>query len=200
MAAVFLIGTVASASNAQSAGTGDPSDLVSQLQNGGLIMYVRHAATNHDEADKNISDLSRCDLQRNLSEQGKEESRTMAEAMARFEMPIGQVFSSPYCRTIDTAVMAFGRYHVVDDLRATFFTNKEETDRINEALRLLLSREPELGNNTVIVGHTANLDDVTQVWPKPEGVVHVFRPLGENGFEHLGRITPMDWLTLLAAQ
>lgn len=110
----------------------------------------------------------------------------MADAIARLEIPIGQVLSSPYCRTIDTAMIVFGRYRIVDDLRATFFTDKNETDRINAALRARLAQRPDDGENTVPVGHIANLDDVTKIWPKPEGVVHVFRPLGKDGFEHLG--------------
>lgn len=200
LAALLLFGAVAGAACAQPIATSDPADLVALLKRGGLILYVRHAATNLEQADQDVTDLTRCDLQRNLSDQGRQESRTMASAISRFEIPIGQVLSSPYCRTIDTAEIVFGRYEIVDDLRATFFANEAETERINQVLHGLLGQPPGAGLNTVIVGHTANLDDVTSIWPEPEGVAHVFRPLGSDGFEHLGWIEPSDWADLLAAE
>lgn len=201
MVATCLLAAVAGTSLAQTAGMTPPSALVVALRDGGLIIYLRHASTNHDEADRNISDLSRCELQRNLSEQGRAESRLLREAFESFDIPIGRVFASPYCRTVETAMIAFGGHEVVHDLRAVFFTSEEETKRINATLRDLLSRVPEPGNgNTVIVGHAASLSEVADVWPKPEGVTHVFRPLGGSGFAHLGRIPPTDWAAMLEAQ
>lgn len=69
--ASLLLATLTSVSAADPARTTDPAALATLLKSGGLIMYVRHAATNHDEADESVSDLRRCDLQRNISEQGK---------------------------------------------------------------------------------------------------------------------------------
>ena len=177
-----------------------PSELVELLADGGLILFVRHAATDHSQSDQDISDLSRCDLQRNLSQQGKDEAATIRAAVEKHQIPIGAILTSPYCRTVDTARLAFGRYTIVHDLRATFFTSASETNEINRKLRVLLSEAPDSGTNTVLVGHTANLSDVTDVWPKPEGVTHIFRPLGLQGFEHLGRITPEDWEKLLSIE
>jgi len=173
-------------------------ELVKLLRQGGYVLYVRHAATDHSQVDEDLTDLSRCDLQRNLSEQGKHEARTMGAAIASLGIRIGKVYSSPYCRCVDTAQIAFGRYEIVDDMRATFFTNEQETQHLVAFLRKQLSTKPQPGYNTVLVGHTANLRDLTKVWPKPEGVVHVFRPLAEAGFEHLGQLAPSDWQTLTA--
>ena len=191
---------LASVAVADESGSTDPGKLIDRLQAGGLILYVRHAATDHSQADRDTTDLSNCQQQRNLSDRGREETRTMARVISQFEIPIGRVYTSPYCRTIETAQIAFGRYEVADGLRATFFTNEAVTAELNQFLRMLLAQAPDAGTNTAIVGHTANLDDVTHVWPKPEGVVHVFRPLAGNRFEHLGRITPTDWAELLTTE
>lgn len=177
-----------------------PRELVKLLADGGLILFVRHTATDHSQSDQDVSDLSRCDMQRNLSQQGKDEAELIRAAIEKLQIPIGIVLTSPYCRTVDTARLAFGRYTMVHDLRATFFTSAAETNEINRKLRLLLSEAPDSGTNTVLVGHTANLSDVTDVWPKPEGVTHIFRPLGSQEFEHLGRITPEDWEKLLSTE
>lgn len=183
----------------ESEGSASNAELVELLQGGGLILYVRHGATDHSQADRDVGDLNQCEMQRNLSQKGKDESATMGAAIGALGIPVGAVLSSPYCRAVDTARIAFGRYEVDDMLRATFFTSAEETRAINAYLRELLSVPPAPGTNTVILGHTANLDDVTRVWPKPEGVAHVFRPLGDGGFQHLGRITPDNWAALLEA-
>ena len=175
-------------------GVHTPAALVAEMQKGGLILYVRHAATDHSQADKDLTDLSRCDLQRNLSTQGKEESHLLAQTLQRLNIKIGKVLTSPYCRCVDTEKIAFDHYEIVRDLRATFFTNEAETKELSAYLRRQLSEVPEGGKNTVLVGHTANLREVTKVWPKPEGVMHVFRPLGEGkGFKHLGRLPPSQW-------
>lgn len=176
-----------------------PSALAALLQEGGYVLYVRHAATDHTQTDKDLSDLSRCDLQRNLSEQGKQEARIMGATIASLGIKVDEVYTSPYCRCVDTAKIAFRRYDLVEDMRATFFTNEEETRHLVAFLKTQLSRKPRAGHNTILVGHTANLQDLTKVWPKPEGVAHVFRPLGEAGYEHLGKIEPSDWAVLSAS-
>ncbi|MEQ9556715.1 MAG: histidine phosphatase family protein [Rhodospirillales bacterium] len=175
-----------------------PEALVDAMRSGGYILFVRHAATDHSQSDKDLSDLRKCELQRNLSEMGKREAETLGRAVKDLNIKVGAVITSPYCRCVDTAQIAFGRYEIADGMRASFFTNVAETKILSGYLRHRLSLVPASGENTVLVGHTANLKDVTDVWPKPEGVVHVFKPLGEGkGFKHLGRIVPTKWQELL---
>lgn len=188
---LVLFGSISA--HAQQAGTMTPGQLVSLLQKGGLIVYIRHAATDHSQSDTDLSDFSNCSLQRNLSEQGKRESTDMAIAIRALRIPVGEVLSSPYCRSVDTAEIVFGRYEIVDNMQATFYTDKGKTQELADFLRAQISTKPASGMNTVLVGHTANLRDVTQVWPKPEGVAHVFEPLGAGQYRHLGRILPTDW-------
>ena len=196
LAVVFMAASTHAVAD-KHAGTLSPPELVAEMQKGGLILYVRHAATDHSQADTDLKDLSRCDLQRNLSQQGKDESRLLADTIARLGIKIGTVLTSPYCRCVDTAKIAFGRYEIEPGLRATFFTDEAESRELATYLRNQLSIIPDTGMNTVLVGHTANLRDVTKVWPKPEGVMHVFRPLGGGkGFEHLGRLPPKLWRDL----
>ncbi|MBO6519451.1 MAG: histidine phosphatase family protein [Rhodospirillales bacterium] len=182
---------------AQQTGALTPAQLVAMLQKGGLILYVRHAATDHSQSDKDLSDFSNCRLQRNLSDQGKREIAEMRDAIRALGIPIGSVYTSPYCRCVDTAKIGFGEYQILDEMRATFYTDKTDTAALSAFLKKQLSSKPRPGTNTVLVGHTANLRDVTSVWPKPEGVTHVFEPLGSNGYRHLGRIPPVEWKNIM---
>lgn len=198
LALAVLVAAPAPADAQRQSGTLSFDELIPKLREGGYVLYVRHAATDHSQEDRDLSDLSNCALQRNLSDQGKQEARALGEALARLDIKIGEVRTSPYCRCADTARIAFGRFEIDNNLRAAFFTDEEETEQLSAHLRRQLSTKPEPGTNTVLVGHTANLRDVTDVWPKPEGVVHIFKPLGEGqGYEHLGRIVPSKWLEIV---
>jgi hypothetical protein len=57
----------------------------------------------------------------------------------------------------------------------------------------MLATAPAKGSNAVIVSHTANLREAAGIWPKPEGVAYVFRPLPRGGFEAVARILPDEW-------
>ena len=172
-------------------------DMIKMLQQGGYILYVRHGATDHSQADSDLSDLRNCSKQRNLSKQGILESRALGEAIRKFNIKIDRVISSPYCRCVDTAIYAFERVEIDNQLRATFNENAEATQELVDSLSAKLKELPPSGTNTVLVAHTANLREVTKVWPKPEGVVHIFKPSGD-AYQHIGRITPVQWQQHLA--
>jgi len=173
-----------------------PKEIVAMLKQGGYVIYLRHGATNHKQNDGDLSDLRECSNQRNLSSQGKKESRILGETFKKLGIKIDVVVSSPYCRTVDTALFAFNRVEVDENLRAMFLANKTDTELLRNHLSKLLSTNPKANYNNVLVGHTANLREATNVWPKPEGVIHIFKPTSQ-GYQHIGRIQPSKWDTLL---
>ncbi len=171
-------------------------ELVAMLKQGGYVIYLRHGATNHKQNDGDLSDLRECSNQRNLSSQGKEESRTLGKAFKKLGIKIDAVLSSPYCRTVDTALFAFNRVEIDENLRAMFLANKTDTELLTNHLSKLLTTHPKENYNNVLVGHTANLREATNVWPKPEGVIHIFKATSQ-GYQHMGRIQPSKWHALL---
>ncbi len=170
-----------------------PEKLIENMRQGGYVLYMRHAASNRSQTDTNTQDLSNCATQRNLSTQGREQAKAIGQSIKSLNIPIASVISSPYCRCVDTAQLAFGRVVKSDDLRFTISEDEAETKRLSSALQKRLSTPPPAGTNTVIVAHTGNLKEAAKVWPKPEGVLHVFKPMGKGKFKHLGRIAPDEW-------
>lgn len=79
------------------------------LQQGGHVLYIRHALTTPGVGDPGGFKLEDCSTQRNLSEEGRAQARRMGEALRERKVPIGKVFSSPWCRCVETAQLAFGR-------------------------------------------------------------------------------------------
>lgn len=194
-ALLFICNTVAAAAEAEP-NLLTANEMIKRLQTGGYIMYIRHGATDQSQSDMDLSDFGRCDLQRNLSDVGKLESRIMGDALQKLNIKVNDVYTSPYCRTVDTAKGVFGRYEKVDDLKATFTSDVEETAYLSKSLKKRLSVIPVKGSNTALIGHTGNLREAASVWPKPEGVVHVFKPLGKDGYQHIGHIVPTQWKRL----
>jgi len=171
-------------------------ELVAMLKQGGYIIYLRHGATDHTQNDQDLSDLRECSKQRNLNTQGKQESRLLGNAFKELGIKIDKVLSSPYCRCVDTALFAFNRVEIDMNMRATFATNQTETEFLKRYLTQQLKMPPLAQHNRVLVGHTANLREVTNVWPKPEGVMHIFKATGQD-YQHMGRIPPSQWNSLV---
>ncbi len=170
--------------------------LVQTIRNGGYILYMRHAASNRSQTDIDTTSLNDCSKQRNLSAIGRKQAHAIGESIRTLQIPIGKVITSPYCRCVDTAKLAFGKGIKSNNLRFAISENETKTTQLSKALQKLLSSPPAKGTNTVIVAHTANLKEATKIWPKPEGVLHIFLPLGDKGFKHIGRITPKQWQSL----
>ncbi len=53
------------------------------LQQSGYVIYLRHAATNHEQDDVFPVDLSDCDTQRNLSETGVKQAKVINNSLKR---------------------------------------------------------------------------------------------------------------------
>ncbi len=173
--------------------------LIKDLRKAGFVLYVRHAATDQAISDTDRENLSNCETQRPLSELGRSQARSIGAALDALSIPVGDVFSSPYCRTRDTAMLAFGRVELNDDLKFSLGVGSENSDRQREFLHALLSTKPAAGTNTVIVGHTANLREASGVWPKPDGVTVIFAPDGTGRIRYRAAIHPDSW-PLTAAQ
>lgn len=174
----------------------DATALVKALRAGGLVLYMRHGPTDLNTRDSDRSDLSRCERQRQLSEEGRRQLRAAGEAIRRLGVPIGVVRSSPYCRALETARLVFGRAEADAALTHTIDADAATAKARSAALTALLSTVPQAGTNTVLAGHTGNLMDASNLWPAPEGVTLVFRPEGNGRFRFVARIPLERWTAL----
>jgi broad specificity phosphatase PhoE len=74
----------------------------------GSVVILRHsyAPGGFDPPDARLDD---CTTQRNLDEQGRAQAIRVGEAFKRQGIEVGKILSSPRCRCMDTARLAFGR-------------------------------------------------------------------------------------------
>ncbi|HEY6897591.1 MAG TPA: histidine phosphatase family protein [Rhodocyclaceae bacterium] len=169
------------------------NQVLEELRQGGLVIYLRHTATDTSPASSNPEDSANCETQRKLSPQGHNDAVLIGKAIKALRIPIDKVIAGPYCRTRDTAQLAFGSYVTNPDLAFVLGTDIKETQRRAEALRRLLATPPAPGSNTVLISHSANLFEAAGIFAKPEGAAYVFRPQAEGRFVPLARVLPEDW-------
>ncbi|HEX9372481.1 MAG TPA: histidine phosphatase family protein [Roseiflexaceae bacterium] len=170
--------------------------LADALRHGGFVIYVRHAETDISHADTDLRHLQNCRTQRNLSNQGHLDAERIGDSFRALDIPVGQVLASPYCRTLDTARLAFGRATPTDDLISrSNAENDPARQKLVDALKQLLSSAPPDGTNTVLVSHNFNLQDATGV-ALAEGESAIFAPGGPDRFTLVARLLPRDWARL----
>lgn len=162
------------------------------LKRGGHLLVMRHAATDHSQKDLDRSLTPDCTRQRDLSAQGIRAAKAIGAALEKLNIPVSAVYSSPYCRTTNTAALAFGDYAVDEKLQFSISKSREESEDLARHLATMLKEKNPGDSNVAFVTHTSNIRDATGVWPKPEGTILVFEPDGSI-LRYKGMIKPADW-------
>jgi phosphohistidine phosphatase SixA len=193
--AVGLVGPAADARTTAEPRLAGPA-LVAALRRGGYVVYFRHAATDFSMTDTDTGNLTECSKQRNLNAAGRADARAIGKAWRMLRLPVGAVLASRYCRTRETARLAFGRFTASSDITSlpSAATDAERARRVT-ALRRLLSRPPQR-RNTILVAHLFNIQEAAGVSIE-EGEAAVFRPLGARGFRLVATVMPRAWARLL---
>ena len=93
------------------------AELLARLREGGFVLYLRHTSTDFSQNDSRMQSYEDCANQRNLTDRGREEARVLGEHLKRLKIPIGEVLASPFCRTMYTARLAFGKATATQDVR-----------------------------------------------------------------------------------
>jgi len=173
--------------------------LGAELKRGGLVLVLRHAATDFSKPDQDPVVLADCGTQRNLSARGRIAAHAIGYHARRLGLRIGRVLASPYCRTLETARLAFGRATVSRALLNTIDSKHDARWRRQiRAVRRLFGTKPRPGTLTVLVTHGIVVVDASGL-ELLEGETLVLRPLGNGRFRPLGRILPADWRLLRVA-
>ena len=127
---------------AESSGESGPARLADRLRRGGYVLAFRHAATDFSMTDS-TRDLRDCSRQRNLTAEGRREARSIGREFRRLGIPVGRVLASPFCRTRETATLAFGRAIASRALLSEeFFEGEPAGERQRARLRRLLASPP----------------------------------------------------------
>lgn len=148
-----------------------------RLKEGGHVVLVRHAVTTPGAGDPPGMRLDKCDTQRNLTDEGRAHARRIGEEWRKRAIPLERVVSSPWCRCLETARLAFGKAEVSEAL-SNLFGRPENRERQVRELRALAATHSGKGN-LVLVTHGSTIAALTGVNPATGEMVIVSR--GELG-------------------
>jgi phosphohistidine phosphatase SixA len=195
--AVLALVALAGCGGGSSSTRPGPAELVEELRTGGYVLYFRHALTDHSQEDAPNVDPRDCRNQRNLTVEGREQARMIGRAIRELELPVGRIATSKFCRTRQTALLAFGRAEASEILTRLPPEQLPSAHRARvRELRRLTAARPRAGTNTVLVGHITSLTAATGVHIE-EGDIVVFEPLGEERFRLAGVLPAAVWPQLL---
>ena len=134
--------------------------LWSLLKQGGQVVLMRHAVTTPGVGDPPGFRLDDCSTQRNLTDEGRRDAQRVGAAFRARGIVVESVYSSPWCRCVETANLAFGKSEVSTAL-SNLFTHPENRERQIREMRELIS--PRGPRNRVLVSHGATILALTGV-------------------------------------
>jgi phosphohistidine phosphatase SixA len=165
----------------------DEAELFEAVRTGRAALLLRHALApgTGDPAEFRLDD---CATQRNLSAAGREQARAIGERLRAQGIAQAEVYSSQWCRCLETArLLDLG---VVKELPAlnSFFGDHASAAAQTAALRDFLSAGPRAAP-VVLVTHQVNIAALTGQGAGSGEIVVVALPFeGERSV--LGRILP----------
>lgn len=174
---------------AQATGPAPGAALWPALRAGGLILALRHAETEPGIGDPPQFRLGDCATQRNLSAAGRAQAQRLGQQLLQQGVGVNAVFSSRWCRCIDTARLAFGRVQPLPALDS-FFGAMHLAQARTMALRQFLTDQPlPKAGNLVVVTHQVNITALTGIHPAM-GESVVLERGSEGRLDVLGTLPP----------
>ena len=168
--------------------------LASALRRGGYVIVMRHASSPREVPDKKTANPDNVKLERQLDETGRTTAIAMGKALRDLKIPIGDVFTSPTYRAMETVRLGqFGNPQPVVELGDAGQSMQPVQEAQATWLKQKVTESPK-GTNTLLVTHMPNL---SRAFPNVTGVADgealVFRPDGKGGTQLVGRIKIEEW-------
>jgi phosphohistidine phosphatase SixA len=156
------------------------------LKRGEAVALVRHAIA-PGTGDPPGFLLGDCSTQRNLSQEGRIQSRGIGEFFRAHGIKEALIYSSQWCRCLETArLMGLGPAEELPALNS-FFSDPAKGPEQTEKIRAFISSWSGKGPR-VLVTHQVNITALTGVFPS-SGEIIIYQMEKEGQDEVLGRFT-----------
>jgi hypothetical protein len=107
------------------------------LKGGGQVVLIRHAITTPGVGDPPGMRLDDCRTQRNLTDEGRRDARRLGERFGARGIVVDRVLSSPWCRCLETARLAFGAGEVWQPLSNLFGRDEARAEQVRQMRALV---------------------------------------------------------------
>ena len=134
------------------------SDLASKLKDGSHVLLMRHADAPGYGDPKNYQ-ISECSTQRNLGDQGRKQAKNTGDWLSSQGIEQAKVYSSPWCRCIDTAALLNKGTVKKEMALGSFFDDMSQAKRQTDELVKLIGAERKQNPNMpmIMVTHHVNI-------------------------------------------
>ncbi len=161
------------------------------LKTGGKVVLMRHADVDRSKGHGTRHVPGDCSQEFNLSQAGRAQAKKVGELFRARGIPVGDVLASPYCRTMDTAKLAFGKAKSSEALRLIEALPPAQAEQVT-AQAMKLVGEYTGKANLVLVTHEPNVVALAFETVEPGGMF-VLVPKGADQFDVLGKLpAPRD--------
>jgi phosphohistidine phosphatase SixA len=138
------------------------ASLSGDLQDGQHVLLMRHAeAPGYGDPVGYI--IGKCSTQRNLDENGKKQSKAIGVWLSQQGIQTAEIFSSPWCRCLDTAnLLNKGPVKIAPAL-ASFFDNMRLEKKQTKELEVFIKNELAKQSRApiILVTHHVNIQAFT---------------------------------------
>lgn len=156
------------------------------LKGGGQVVLMRHAVTTRGVGDPPGMRLDDCGTQRNLSDEGRRDARQIGLAFRARGVVVDRVLTSPWCRCVETARLAFAAADIAPALSNLYGRAENRTPQVRELQAIVGERRS--GGNLVLVSHGSTILALTGV-SLDSGEMVVVTPQGAGRFVVIGRLS-----------
>ena len=141
----------------------DNSETWALLKKPGHIVLMRHANAPDSPPDADKVDFKNCATQRKLDEAGRAQARRVGDEFHKHGINHARLFSSQYCRAIDTAKLTgLGPIKELPALNQTYLGDPAGMKRASDSARAFMKKLPA-GDLTVLVSHVPNIQAIAGV-------------------------------------
>lgn len=138
------------------------ANLADQLNDGQHVLLMRHADA-PGYGDPPGYQLDKCSTQRNLGEKGKKQAIAIGEWLSKQGIDSAKVFSSPWCRCLDTARPLNKGPVTITLVLGSFFDDmsleKQQTQDLERLIHIQLKESPK--TPLILVTHHVNIQAYT---------------------------------------
>ena len=156
--------------------------ILDNLKKGGNLIFIRHAYA-PGGGDPSNFDINDCSTQRNLSDEGRNQSKKIGAFFKKNKIPIDLVISSEWCRCKETASIAFYDF-ITKNFLNSFYSEKFAK---NKSLQIKnLEKYVDNWNsdkNLVLVTHYVVISETLNYTTKSGEIV-----MYDKNFEKIGNI------------
>lgn len=162
-------------------------ELAAKLAEPGHIAMMRHALAPGTGDPANFA-LGDCATQRNLSEAGRRQARRTGDFLRGLGVREARVFSSQWCRCLETAeLLDLGPVEPLPALNSFFRSRARGPEQTRELRETIAGMD--LSRPVVMVTHQVNITRLTDVFPS-SGEIVVLRREADGDLAVLGTVDP----------